>query len=268
MKNILLLIISISILSGQLKAQDANTEFIQADEKKDWGFSLTPYALLAAMSTDVGGEKIRQNFNDLSSITNFGFQLIGAVRYKKLSMTFDGTWATLGVNEPTGPIQLDVEIIQNIFDLKGGYLVYDKFEFSEGHPLRGWSLEMTTGGKYWKNDLSVNYDVVINDVSVLDGQVNEKQEWWDLMVGTKAKFVLNQSVYLGIWLNVGGFGIGNSSKWSQDFTYLNSFKVSNLLTVNAGFRNFKYRRVDGEPGNELETKVAVTGPLLGLSFVF
>jgi hypothetical protein len=221
MKNILLLIISISILSGQLKAQDANTEFIQADEKKDWGFSLTPYALLAAMSTDVGGEKIRQNFNDLSSITNFGFQLIGAVRYKKLSMTFDGTWATLGVNEPTGPIQLDVEIIQNIFDLKGGYLVYDKFEFSEGHPLRGWSLEMTTGGKYWKNDLSV-----------------------------------------------GGFGIGNSSKWSQDFTYLNSLQVSNLLTVNAGFRNFKYRRVDGEPGNELETKVAVTGPLLGLSFVF
>ena len=267
MKRLCILLLALSMISAKIFAQDANTEFIKVDEKKDWGFSLTPYALLAAMSTDVGGEKIRQNFNDLSSVTNFGFQLIGAVRYKRISITFDGTWATLGVSEPTGPVQLDVEVIQNIFDLKAGYLVYDRFEFKEGHPLRGWALEMTTGGKYWNNDLGVNYAVVINDVPVLDGQVNEKQEWWDLMVGTKAKFILNQSVYLGIWLNVGGFGIGNSSKWSQDFTYVNSFKVSRLLTVNAGFRNFKYRRVDGDPGNELETIVAVTGPLLGISIV-
>ena len=114
----------------------------------------------------------------------------------------------------------------------------------------------------------MDYTVVINDIPILEGTVEEPQEWWDLMVGTKAKFVLNRSVYLGIWLNVGGFGLRNSSQWSQDFTYLNSFKVSNLLTINAGFRNFKYNRVDGDPGNELETQVAVTGPLLGVSFVF
>ena len=64
----------------------------------------------------------------------------------------------------------------------------------------------------------------------------------------------------------GGFGIGNSSKFAYDFTYLNAFRVSRLITINAGFRNFRYRRVDGEGADELETRVNVLGPFLGVSF--
>ena len=49
------------LLTGiALFAQDAESEFLEVKERKDWGFSISPYAWLAGMSTDVGGEKIRQ----------------------------------------------------------------------------------------------------------------------------------------------------------------------------------------------------------------
>jgi hypothetical protein len=74
-------------------------------------------------------------------------------------------------------------------------------------------------------------------------------------------------VLLVSWISLGGFGIGNSSNFAYDFTYLNAFRVSRLITLNAGFRNFRYRRVDGEGDSELETRVNVLGPFLGVSFI-
>ncbi len=65
-----------------------------------------------------------------------------------------------------------------------------------------------------------------------------------------------------------GFGIGNSSKISWDFTYVNTFKVSDLISITAGYRTFKYTREDGEGDEKLETTVNAFGPLLGVSFVF
>jgi hypothetical protein len=75
-------------------------------------------------------------------------------------------------------------------------------------------------------------------------------------------------VLLGLSLSGGGFGIGNASKYSWDFVYTNTFKVSKLILVTAGFRSFLYKREDGEGAEEVDTKVHVLGPLIGVSFVF
>ena len=45
-------------------AQDkgtANVEFVNEEGRKDWNFKISPYAWLAGMSTNVGGEKITQS---------------------------------------------------------------------------------------------------------------------------------------------------------------------------------------------------------------
>ena len=60
------LIIVLCFLAINLFGQDAQIDYTAS--KKDWGFSITPYALFASQSTDVGGEKIRQSFNDLASV--------------------------------------------------------------------------------------------------------------------------------------------------------------------------------------------------------
>ncbi len=78
-----------------LREQIPNNHATPTDLGRAW---LTGYWGWPAdhFKTDVGGEKLRQSFNDLSSITNFGFQLSAAARYKRFILSFDGTYAALG----------------------------------------------------------------------------------------------------------------------------------------------------------------------------
>jgi len=248
-------------------AQDGQSDFSKTEDTRDWGFSVTPYALLAANFTDVGGQALRQSFSDLTSITNAGFQIIAKARYKRLFVSFDGTFATLGINEQQGPLQLDVEIRQRIFDLKAGYRVYSNFDLKSNDVIDGWSIDINVGGKYWNNNVNVAYAIIINDEPILEDNVVLPQEWWDLMAGVSMKFVVSPRFLVGVAYNAGGFGIGNSSKFAYDFTYVNSFKVHKNILINAGFRSFMYRRVDITDGEELTTKVTVLGPMLGVSFM-
>lgn len=248
--------------------QDPQTGYRSSAEMKDWGFSVTPYAMLAAQSTDVGSEKIRQSFSDLASMTNAGFQIIAIARYKRFKLMFDGTFASLGADMEQGPLTIDANIKQRISDYRLSYVVYDNFEFDDDNAIHGWALEFGIGAKYWKNDVGVTYEINMPIIGPSGDSFNIPQEWWDLMLGVKTNFVLNKNASLGVALNIGGFGIGNSSKIAYNFTYINNFKVLEWMSVNAGFRNFYYNRVDGEGEDELTTKVNVLGPMLGVSFIF
>ena len=87
-----LLILGQTSICGQVTDQSFNQE----QDRKDWSFSITPYALLASQSTNVGGTRFTQSFGELSSLTDAGFQLIAAVRYRRFGLAMDGTWASLG----------------------------------------------------------------------------------------------------------------------------------------------------------------------------
>lgn len=252
-----------------LNAQVTNRNFNEEDDRKDWSYSFTPYALLASQSTNVGGEQIRQSFGDLSSLTNAGFQFVAAVRYKRFGFALDGTLANLGKEEPIGPLQLKLNLDQQILDFKGSYVVFETFEMEDNRVIDGWSLEALAGAKYWQNKVQLDYTLIFNDEPLAEDRLlDQKQEWWDLMLGVRTTISLSPRVLLSSWINVGGFGIGNSSKFTYDFTYLNAFRVSRLITINAGFRNFRYNRVDGEGESEVDTRVNVLGPFLGVSFIF
>lgn len=267
MKYLVLLIYTFSVYS-RIYAQDAGSDFTKLSDRKDWGFTLSPYAWIAGQSTDVGGEKLRQSFNDLSSLTNFGFQLSSSLRYKRYILSFDGTYANLGSGVGADALKVDFSIDQWIIDSKIGYLIFDDIHYNENEVIAGWSIEGNIGLKYWSNDVNINYGVYWNDAPLIEEEINELQKWYDLMLGVKTRIILSKYVLLGIGGNIGGFGIGNSSKLSWDFTYVNSFRMSDLITVSAGYRHFKYNRVDGEGSEQLETTVSAFGPMLGVSFVF
>lgn len=277
MMKVITLALLMSLISFMtLFAQEIGKKYQKVDEMDDWGFIVTPYALLASQSTDVGGEQLRQSFGDLSSLTNAGFQVIAAARYKKYVLSFDGTFATLGSDfSSSGTLlstNIDLSIKQRILDLKLSYLIYDNFEMKNHEVIKGWSIALAGGGKYWSNNVNIDSKLTLHkpfqDDEVIENNLILPQDWWDLMVGAKTKFVLNDKVILAINLNVGGFGIANSSKFAYDFTYANNFRVLDWMSVNAGFRNFHYKRVDEEgTTDEFTTSVNVLGPFLGVSFI-
>jgi hypothetical protein len=265
-QNIVVLIV---FFSGMLiaNAQVTNQNFNEAKDAKNWSFSITPYALLASQSTNVGGTRLTQSFGELTSLTDAGLQLIAKIRYRRFGLSLDGTWAKLGTDAQQGPLNLELQVKQKILDFTASYVIFETFQMENNRVIEGWNIEALAGGKYWSNQLRVDYEVSLGDIILDQGRIDEPQDWWDLMVGIQTTISLSPKVLLSSWINFGGFGIGNSSKIAYDFTYLNSFRVSRLITINAGFRNFRYRRVDGEGDSELETRVNVLGPFLGISFL-
>jgi len=266
-KSVLIKLILILVIANSAFAQDTKSDFQEVSERKDWSFAISPYAWLAGNATDVGGEKLRQSFNDLSSLTNFGFQMVTNARYKRFTASLDWTYAHLGTEMSNVALTVDAHIYQWIVDPKLGYIVYDKINYDEENVIAGWSLEANIGAKYWVNDIDVDYTLKIFENYPIEGNIGEKQGWWDLMLGLKTKFVLSKSVLLSVGADVGGFGLGNSSEFAWDFNYSNTFKVSKLLMVTAGYRSFRYKRVDGTGEDELKTKVNAYGPFIGVSFV-
>ncbi|MCG8581473.1 MAG: hypothetical protein MI866_16230 [Bacteroidales bacterium] len=247
--------------------QDSDDDFKELKERKKWSLAISPYAWLAGNATDVGGEKLRQSFNDLSSLTNFGFQMATNARYKRFTATVDWTYAHLASSIDNSALTVDANVYQWIVDNKLGYIVYDNIKYNEDNVIAGWSIEANIGGKYWLNDIDVDYTLLIFENFPINGNIKEKQDWWDLMLGLKSKFILSKSVLLSVSGDVGGFGIGNSSDFTWDFTYANTFKVSNLVLVSAGYRSFRYKRTEGSGENEVKTKVHAYGPFIGVSFV-
>ncbi len=276
MKTTIFIFLLVLVSLDNLYGQETDGKYQEVDNMEDWGFVVTPYALLASQSTDVGGEQIRQSFGDLSSLTNAGFQIIMAVRYKRFGLSFDGTFATLGSNISSSgafvSTDIDLSIKQRILDLKVSYMVYDNFEIKDSNVIKGWSIGVSGGGKYWSNKVGIDSKFTISrplqEDEIIEGSETIQQEWWDLMLGVKTKFVLSDRVMLGVNYNVGGFGIGSSSKFAYDFTYINNFRVLHWMSVNAGFKSFSYKRVDDEgTAAQINTKVNVLGPFLGVSFL-
>jgi hypothetical protein len=215
----------------------------------------------------VGGEKLRQSFNDLSSLTNFGFQLAAQARYKRFIYSFDGTYAILGADGGSDLLHVDFSLDQWIIDNKLGYLFYDNIHYNEDEVIAGWSIEGHIGAKYWHNDIGISYALGSSDPPLAEGELNELQAWLDFMLGVKTRFILSKRVFLGVGGDIGGFGIGNSSKLAWDINYYNTFRITKLINVTAGYRSFNFNRTEGEGEEALETKVRVYGPMIGISFV-
>lgn len=269
-RSVLYILIGVSLFfNHRAYSQEDTKDLIESEQDhNNWRIAITPYAWLASQATDVGGEKIRQSFNDVYSITNSGFQLVLNARYKRFLFSADGTYAHLQSEIKERPLDVEVDILQYILHLKAGYLVYSNFEYENNDVIRGWSVETTIGAKYWRNDVEVDYSIQLGPFNPIEGSLNDLQSYWDPMLGVGFKFLLSRKVMLSAVFDYGGFNIGDASKYSYDFTYANSFLVADWAVIHAGYRSFKYNRTDGEGDDEVETTVSAFGPILGVSVIF
>lgn len=230
----------------------------------EWGLALTPYAWLAAQSTDVGGQQLRQSFNDLASITNFGFQMRTLARWRWLMFAADWTYANMESSTEAVLVHVDMSIEQHILDMKFGGSVYDTRSNSQDGGMGIWVM---AGARYWDNQV----DVVATTPPLLPGgetrvdTVKTGLTWWDPVLGVALHFPVTPKVGFLVRATGGGFSIGNASDYMWDGEFVALFRVHRRLLVSAGYRQFKYDRTDGSGEDEVRQQVTVVGPSIGLS---
>jgi len=230
----------------------------------EWGLAITPYVWFAANSTNVGGQALRQSFNDLASLTNLGFQCRLLARWRWAMFLADWTYADMGTEQEIGPVTTDIGVKQHILDMKIGGAVYDTRTPAQDGGMAIW---VAVGTRYWDN--TVNYSISREPIMPGDPIVetgSTGQTWWDPVLGLGMHFPVTPNVGFLVRATGGGFGIGNASDYMWDAEFSSLFKVSSRLMISAGYRQFKYSRKDGSGEDEVKQTVTVVGPALGLSF--
>jgi len=228
-----------------------------------WGLAVTPYAWFAAQSTDVGGQAIRQSFNDLASITNLGFQVRVLARWRWLRFAADWTYSDMEANQEVGRLEVNQQLNQHILDMKLGGKVYDSRTAAQDGGIGIW---VAAGARYWdsKVDILVTREPILPGDPVQD-TAKTGQAWWDPVLGLSLHFPVTPVVSFLVRATGGGLGIGNASSYLWDAELGALFRVSRRLMISAGYRQFKYQRTDGEGEDEVKQTVAVVGPAVGLS---
>lgn len=261
-----LAVLLVQLFTGQVQAQDPleleqETAPIAAD---DWGLAITPYAWFAGQSSDVGGASLRQSFNDLASVTNFGFQVRLLARWRWVNLTADWTYADMKSTTEIGRTEIDMVLDQHILDMKLGGVIYDTRTAAQDGGIGIWAA---VGARYWDNKV----DFTITTRPILPGgsdrveMESTGQSWWDPVLGLAMHFPVTPGVGFLVRATGGGFGIGNASDYMWDAEFAALFRLSRRFMLSAGYRQFKYDRIDGSGDDMVRQKVAVTGPAIGLS---
>ena len=268
--NKIVFVLLFIFLSNQVNSQNrADSEKDYSAKENDWHFIVTPYVWFSTQATTLGGEKMTQTFDDLMSNMNAGIQLGATVMYNNWLLTADGTYLNLGSDVDLDVIKADINIKHYILHLKLGYIVYSDFQKNENNrSVSGWQLEVNAGTKYWENRIGIDYKVYLGGTPIVEDELEIAQHWWDPMIGAEARVFITPKILMGLSANVGGFGIGNASKLSWDFIYYNVFRVSNLVAISVGYKQFKFDREDGEGEEKIDMSANTFGPFIGLSITF
>jgi len=249
----------------QAQAQDQHKpeKEVESAIRDNWGLSITPYAWLASQSSDVGGAKLRQSFDDLASVTNLGFQGRLLVRWQWLHFAADWTYADMTSNTEIGRTRIDMDLKQNILDMKLGATVYDSTTPKQNGGIAVWA---GAGTRYWDNqvDFTITTQPILPSGSVSVVTENTGQTWWDPVLGLGFHFPVTPAVGFQILATGGGFGIGDASDYIWDVEFAALFRLSRRFMINAGYRQFKYDRTDGSGDEEVSQTVTVSGPFIGV----
>ncbi len=231
-----------------------------------WGTSL-----VGEIDTDEGSATTRIPFSDLIRNVNVSAMVRTRAQFDKFSIVFDGEYYDLESDTerrtirlgPQGNVEVEasakVKLVQYILELNGGYQVFDidaPYSLVPGDELRTRG-EMYLGARY----LSLKPEVEV-EVGMLSADIGEWESWVDGVVGARLAFDLSENVVLGIQGDVGGFNVGQSSKftWMQ-ITSL-SWRCSESMTLALGYKFLDIEREIGDTTIDLQLR----GPFIA-SFV-
>jgi hypothetical protein len=140
------------------------------------------------------------------------------------------------------------------------------------------AIDLIAGGRYWyqKADVSFNLTAGLNIADLVIGArglaiaKSGNVDWFDPLVGARARLMVAPGQNLFVRGDVGGFGVGSKYSWQAIGGYSFDFAESNGITYSGiiGFRALYVDYVQGAAQTRYAYKILQAGPVIGVGFKF
>jgi hypothetical protein len=249
----------------------------QAEVPTEFGdirFLIGVYGWLAGVKGTVatGTEDVEIDVpvQDLASLTNSAFQFYGEVHWGKWFGGFDGTWADLGVEDEGTLLDIDISLKQRIFDIRGGRQVFSRnLDDTAGDPRDKWQrwaiVDAFVGGRYFLTEPTIG---LTGKISGDQRYETFKDERWDLFFGARGGYDFARRWTVVGRGDIGGFGIGNSSRFTWQLELTAGFRALRRLAIVAGYRLLSFDTIEGSGDDRSGADLLQHGPLIGAGFRF
>lgn len=253
----------------------------QTPKSKDWEFIVIPYGWFTSISEDIvvngQGAEGHATFIDLLEHLDIAGMLYGEVWWKgKFGIFADTIYSKLALNKDVtlrrlGSISAGLQTTFFIQEFGGLYRIgtwpvgspYNQFVQRSKPSL---TFNILAGGRYWhlKNELDVR-----GPSGILSAEIDQSQNWFDFIVGGRARLEFYKKLFLELTTDIGGFDISFSSKFSWNVLAVVGYELSwHRITPLIGFRALYDNYANGSGNTRFDSKMWMYGPALGVAFKF
>lgn len=237
-------------------------------EAEKWKFRLTPYFWLGAMNGNltVKGQNIgiHQDLSDVVNLLEDHFNFGACIHFEaekgRWGIFTDVLYLDLGGEHagPLGNLVQDVTSQQFIGELGGFYTLVEPKPRSEGSmPFR---VDALAGCRVTWLENSIT--------PTLAAKVTDSQAWIDPIIGARMAVDPTDWLQFSARGDIGGFDIapGTTTKFSWQIILDLSFRLSDLLNLELGYRWLSQDYEDGSGANLFVYDITTGGPFVGLTF--
>lgn len=215
----------------------------------EWQITVAPYLMGAAMSgtTTVRGRELDIDLSASDIFSNLQFGAMGFLVARKGQWGFgaDVIWMALGVTTDRPSANVDFN--------QGAFAFYGLRQLSAAAEVTfGLRINTLQGQLDFKEPLGI--------------VVEQDKTWADPIVGLNLRSPADRRVHAGLYIEIGGFGVGSNFAW-QIFPTL-GINITDRASIAFGYR---WLDIDYESGDGLEKfgyDVLTQGPVLGFVFRF
>ncbi len=246
----------------------------------DWEIRLVPYVWFLSIDAEgtVGGNlsslsaDVDLSFGDIMDFIDFGAMGRVEAWKGKWGLTFDGLFMNLSADKsfrgsqiPVG-VNLDVDARLHSADFGLAYRLFEQRFGNENK--QSLAFEPYGGLRYAYLREKIDLTVDIPGVGSAGRTLGTSEDWVEPFVGGRVIWGLNDKLAINIAGDAGGFGIGSASDLTWQIKGSVDYKLSENMTLNAGYRYLELDYSRGSGANEFGVDLRAKGPFVGLTILF
>ncbi len=237
--------------------------------QRRWKFRAIPYGWVPGCQGDIGGRRVTASVDvSIGDTLNVMFNHLNAVGLGqfeatngRFGMIFNGIYADVSPGKEFRHLDFSSRLRLALFDLTGTVELPALAE--RMHLPCGSRFELLAGARF---------DSFSGDVTVTGPRGNSDtfggtDDWFDMIVGARMRVPLGRCLTAQVRGDVGGFGLGEASRFTWNVEATLEYRLSPCLSMFAGYRWLDIDHHSGGP-RDFHFNLTLNGPLVGFAFDF